>query len=137
MSNETIRIRTTPNGSDKSISMQIEQKFDYIEILSLSISQEDVYRRYCSDYGIVVGRVTVNNGFGVRNAKVSIFIPLSDEDSLNPELSGLYPYKSTLDKNHLGLKYNLLPKNNESSDTCFTPVGSFLSKRELQDNISM
>lgn len=134
MSNETIRIRTTPNGSDKSISMQIEQKFDYIEILSLSISQEDVYRRYCSDYGVVVGRVTVNNGFGVPNAKVSIFIPLSDEDSLNPELSGLYPYKSTLDKNHLGLKYNLLPKNNESSDVCFTPVGSFLSKREIQDN---
>jgi hypothetical protein len=134
MSNETIRIRTTPNGNDKTISMQIEQKFDYIEILSLTISQEDVYRRYCSDYGVVVGRVTVNNGFGVPNARVSIFIPLSDEDSLNPELSGLYPYKSTLDKNHLGLKYNLLPKNNESSDVCFTPVGSFLSKREIQDN---
>jgi len=134
MSNETIRIRTTPLGNDKTISMQIEQKFDYIEILSLSISQEDVYRRYCSDYGVVVGRVTVNNGFGVPNAKVSIFIPLTEEDDLNPEIKGLYPYKSTLDKNSDGLKYNLLPKNNESSDVCFTPVGSFLSKREIQDN---
>ena len=35
MSKETIRIRTTPNGGDKHISMQIEQKFDFIEILSL------------------------------------------------------------------------------------------------------
>jgi len=134
MSDETIRIRTTPNGDDKTVSMQIDQKFDYIEILSLSISQEDVYRRYCSDYGVVVGRVTVNNGFGVPNVKVSIFIPISDEDADNPVLYGLYPYRSTLDKNSQGFKYNLLPRGNDSGDSCYTPTGSFLNKREIQDN---
>jgi hypothetical protein len=134
MSKETIRIRTTPNGGDKHISMQIEQKFDFIEILSLSISQDDSYRRYCSDYGVVVGRVTVNSGFGVPNAKVSIFIPIDEEDKDNPEIYGLYPYENIKDKNSDGYRYNLLPKRNGTLDDCYTPTGSFYNKREIQDN---
>jgi hypothetical protein len=134
MSKETIRIRTTPNGGDKHISMQIEQKFDFIEILSLSISQDDSYRRYCSDYGVVVGRVTVNSGFGVPNAKVSIFIPIDEEDKANSEIYGLYPYENIKDKNSDGYRYNLLPKRNGTLDDCYTPTGSFYNKREIQDN---
>jgi hypothetical protein len=41
------------------------KKFDFIEVLSLKLSQEDAYRKFCSDYGVIVGRVSVNNGFGV------------------------------------------------------------------------
>ena len=134
MSKETIRIRTTPNGGDKHISMQIEQKFDFIEILSLSISQDDSYRRYCSDYGVVVGRVTVNSGFGVPNAKVSIFIPIDEEDKDDTEIYGLYPYENIKDKNSDGYRYNLLPKRNGTLDDCYTPTGSFYNKREIQDN---
>lgn len=134
MSNESIRIRTTPNDGNKSVNIELNQKFDFIEILSLKISQEDAYRRFCSDYGVVVGRVTVNTGFGVPNAKVSIFIPLTDEDKEDAVISGLYPYSAIDDKNSQGYRYNLLPKTNETSDDCFTETGSFFNKREFQDN---
>ena len=134
MSYENIRIRTTPNDGTKSVNIQLNQKFDFIEILSLKISQEDAYKRFCSDYGVVVGRVTINNGFGVPNAKVSIFIPITDEDKQDPVISGLYPYTTTQDKNSEGFRYNLLPKNNETLDDCFTETGSFFNKREFQDN---
>ncbi len=83
MSN-TIRIRTTPNGGDNYLKLKLEQDFDFIEILSLKISQEDAYRKFCSDYGVIVGRVIINNGFGVPNAKVSVFIPIDDIDKEDP-----------------------------------------------------
>jgi hypothetical protein len=134
MSNESIRIRTTPNDGSKTVNFQLNQKFDFIEILSLKISQEDAYRRFCSDYGVVIGRVTVNSGFGVPNAKVSIFIPISEEDKSDPLISGLYPHSAINDKNAGGYRYNLLPKTNETSNDCFTETGSFFNKREFQDN---
>jgi hypothetical protein len=54
---DTIRINTTPNGSDKYVKVKLDQEFDFIEILSLKLSQ-DTYRQFCSDYGIV-GRVSL------------------------------------------------------------------------------
>ena len=81
-----IRLRTTPGGEDKFLNLNIDQKFDFIEILSLTLRQEEVYQNFCSDYGVVVGRVTVNNGFGVPNAKVSIFIPIDDIDKENSQI---------------------------------------------------
>ena len=68
--NKTIRIRTTPGGDDKHLNVKIEQSFDFLEVLSLKISQEDLYPNFCSNYGVVVGRVLANQGFGVPNAKV-------------------------------------------------------------------
>ena len=133
MSN-TIRIRTTPNGSDKYLKVKLEQDFDFVEILSLKISQEDTYRKFCSDYGAIVGRVIINNGFGVPNAKVSVFIPLDDIDKSDPLINGLYPYEVITDKNSDGVRYNLLPKEAEISNECFTPIGTFPSKREILDN---
>lgn len=133
MSN-TIRIRTTPNGDDKYVKVNLEQDFDFIEILSLKISQEDTYTRFCSDYGVIVGRVTVNNGFGVPNAKVSVFIPLDDIDKTNPEIKNLYPYEVITDRNSDGVRYNLLQKDGPANNECFTSVGTFPSKREILDN---
>lgn len=130
----SVRIRTTPNGNDKYIKVNLEQNFDFIEILSLKISQEEAYRNYCSDYGVVVGRVVVNNGFGVPNAKVSIFIPIDEVDSENPTLKALYPYEVVTDKNSDGIRYNLLSNTNDTNNKCYTPVGTFPSKREVLDN---
>lgn len=131
---DNIRIKTTPGGGEKRVNLDINQKFDFIEILSLKISQDEAYRRFCSDYGVVVGRVIVNNGLGVPNAKVSIFIPVDEADLEDPEISGLYPYEITTDTDSDGISYNLLPRNNRGKDDCFTPVGTFPSKREIQDN---
>ena len=60
MSN-SFRIRTEP-GVDKSLNVLIEQEFEYLEILSLKLLPSQIYTRQCSDYGVIVGRVSINNG---------------------------------------------------------------------------
>ena len=134
---DNIRIRTTPNGSDQYLKVKIEQDFDFIEILSLNISQDKAYENFCADYGVVVGRVVINNGFGVPNVKISVFIPLDDVDKNDPLISGIYPYEVITDKDMNGVRYNLLPKESDSQDDCYTPTGTFSAKREVLDNPDM
>ena len=105
---QSYRIRTQ-TGINKSINIQLDQEFEFLEILSLKLQQEDVYAKSCAEYGVVVGRVTANNGFGLPNARVSIFIPIESIDESNPLISSIYPYKSPNDKNEDGYRYNLLP----------------------------
>lgn len=131
---KTVRIRTTPDGADKYLKVNLLQDFDFLEILSLKITQEEAYTRFSSDYGVIVGRVVINNGFGVPNAKVSVFIPLDDIDKTDFLKKSLYPYQTTLDKNGDGIRYNLLTQDSESENNCFTPVGTFPTKREVLDN---
>jgi hypothetical protein len=105
---QSYRIRTEL-GVNKTINVQLDQDFEFLEILSLKIQQSEVYTRSCSEYGVVVGRVIANGGFGVPNARVSVFIPISQVDESNPIISSIYPYKSPNDKNSDGYRYNLLP----------------------------
>ncbi len=70
MSN-SFRIRTEP-GVDKSLNVLIEQEFEYLEILSLKLLPSQIYTRQCSDYGVIVGRVSVNNGFGIPKSTIRI-----------------------------------------------------------------
>ena len=105
---QSYRIRTEL-GVNKTINVEFEQQFEFLEILSLTLQQEDIYTKSCSQYGVVVGRVTANNGFGIPNARVSIFIPIDFVDESNPIISSIYPYKSPSDKNEDGYRYNLLP----------------------------
>ncbi len=130
MSN-SYRIRTTP-GIDKSIRVTIDQEFDYLEILSLKLLSSEVYTRQCSDYGVIVGRVSVNNGFGIPNAKVSVFVPLSSEDEKNEVITTLYPYKTLTDLNEEGYKYNLLPT--EKSYSNHEPTGTFFTRKDVLTN---
>jgi len=109
---KTYRIRTSVGNStqsDKTIKVQVDQDFDFLEILSLKLTQSDVYRSFCSDYGVVVGRVVANGGYGIPNAKVSVFVPIDAVDQNDPVISALYPYKNVTDKNEDGYRYNLLP----------------------------
>ena len=109
---KSYRIRTSVGNStqsDKTIKVQVDQDFDFLEILSLKLTQSDVYRSFCSDYGVVVGRVVANGGYGVPNAKVSVFVPIDAVDQNDPVISALYPYKNVTDKNEDGYRYNLLP----------------------------
>ena len=109
---KSIRIRTEP-GVDRNINVKIDQEFDFLEILSLKLRQEDIYTQFCADYGVVVGRVIANGGVGVPNAHISIFIPIDQVDENDPVISTLYPYKSPEGKNEDGFRYNLLPYQNE------------------------
>ena len=76
----------------------------------------------CSDFGVVVGRVIINNGFGVPNAKVSVFIPLDDNDEKNEVISNLYPFKQPFDKDESGKRYNLF--SSEKNFNCHVVVGT-------------
>jgi hypothetical protein len=125
---KSYRIRTNP-GVDKSLNVQIEQDFEYLEILSLKLLQSEIYTRQCSDYGVVIGRVSVNNGFGIPNAKVSIFIPLESEDEENPIIGELYPYKTLNDVNEDGYRYNLLPYKNSYNGHRAT--GTFFDRHDV------
>lgn len=131
MQNKSIRVRTTP-GIDKNIRVELNQDFDFIEILSLKIAQEDIYESFCADYGVLVGRVISNRGFGVPNAKVSVFIPITSEDEKNDLIATLYPYKTITSKSSDGYRYNLFL----SEKTCSInqTIGTFPTKEEVLTN---
>lgn len=124
----SFRIRTQP-GVDKSVNVYLDQDFEFLEILSLKILQSQIYNRPCSDYGVVVGRVSVNNGFGIPNAKVSIFIPLDSTDAENPIISDIYPYKTVSDLNEDGYRYNLLPYVQQHGG--HVPTGTFFDRSDV------
>ena len=131
MANKSIRLRTTP-GVNKNIVVKLEQDFDFLEVLSLKLTQENLYQKFCANYGVVVGRVIANRGFGIPNAKVSIFIPVTDEDQKNTLINALYPYKTPFQRNDGGIRYNLLPSKYDCDLN--TAVGTFPSKDEVLDN---
>ena len=134
---KSYRIRTQPgeNGYLK-VNLDLKQNYDFLEILSLKISQTDEYEAFCSEYGVIAGRVDINGGFGVLNAKVSIFVPLDEADLEDPVISSIYPYGDLISdpdkRNTNGLRYNLLPSQQQTLD--HTPVGSFPTKREVLEN---
>ena len=67
-------IRIPVSSGDKLINVELKNDIDLLEILSLKFTQTDVYSSgLCSDYGVVCGRISANNGLGIPNAKVSIF----------------------------------------------------------------
>lgn len=122
---KSFRIRTTP-GEDKNIVVKVDQDFEQLEILSLKIRQQDVYDRNCADYGVVAGRVFANKGYGVSNVKVSIFVPVTDEDLENPVISSIYPFKTLEQTNEDGYRFNLLPYL--PSYPGHVPTGTFPSR---------
>lgn len=125
------RIRTQL-GVDKVLQINLDQDYDTLELLSFSFFPNDVYTRTCADFGVVCGRVFCNRGLGLMNARVSIFIPISVEDESNPIISTLYPYKSFVDFNEDGYKYNLLPYS--PSHSGHVPVGTFPDRLDALTN---
>jgi len=137
---QQIYFNTGNTGNDKYMKFTLEQEVDTLEFLSMSIETKDIYQDFNSDYGVLVGRITANGGVGIPNAKVSIFIPLADEDVDNGEISTIYPYKTPRDKDFNGKRYNLLPRvstiNHATSQwSPKQPFGSFPIKEEIVSNI--
>ena len=120
---------STNIGKDQLVKVELKQDFDLLEILSLKFTQQQTYSSLCADYGVVCGRVSVNNGFGVPNAKVSIFVPINDVDVNDPVISTLYPYKQTGDKNENNYRYNLLPARKQHGG--HTPTGTFPDQEDV------
>ena len=138
--NKSFRIKTeVGDNANKHIKLKLEQEIDEFEILSLKIDQEDVYQTFNCNHGVLVGRVLGNGAVGIPNAKVSIFIPLSEEDEDNDEIRTAYPYKTPRDKNADGKRYNLLPRVGKKNPDTGTfspkqPFGSLPIKEEFLAN---
>lgn len=122
------RIRTEI-GKDQRLTVELRQDYDLLEILSLKFTQQDIYTSLCADYGVICGRISVNDGVGIANARISVFVPLSDEDSEDPIISALYPYTSTSVRNEDGYRYNLLPSRKQH--TGHTPTGTFPDQEDI------
>lgn len=119
---QSLRIRSKL-GINQTINVPLDQEYEFLEILSLKILQADIYTRSCAEYGVIVGRITANNGFGIPNAKISVFIPIQNEDLNNPLITSVYPYTVPTDKNDDGYRYNLLPY--EKSYSKHAATGTF------------
>lgn len=127
------------NDNNAAIKILLEQNIEKIEFLSLELSTVNVYQNQNSDYGVLIGRVIANDGVGVPNAKISIFIPINDTDINNDNIYSIYPYKTPRDKNNEGKRYNLLPRVsciNPENDIIKPkqPFGSFPLKEEIITN---
>ena len=136
---QRIELNTNNKDNDKHIKIRLERNIDTLEFLSMNVSAEDVYRDFNSDYGVLVGRVLANGGIGVPNARISIFIPLSEEDENNSDIKSIYPYKTPRDVNNDGKRYNLLPRVSKKDpetdqNTPKQPFGSFPIKEEVVTN---
>lgn len=129
--NTSYRIRTNVgNTNENVVNVKLDQHYDMLEILSLRIDQENVYKTYESDYGVIVGRVIANGGFGVPNAKVSVFIESDWSDDMAMRIA--YPYNSPNSRNADGIRYNLLTDFLDKA--CYQNVGTFPNKRLVLDN---
>lgn len=128
--NKSYRIRTNIN-KDSNVLVNFTQEYETFELLSIKMKTENLYRLHNANYGIIVGRVQANGGFGVPNAKISIFIEV-DQDNENAELLAIYGYTDVFQTNSLGNTYNLLP--DEQVSDCHKKIGAFPSKRYLLDN---
>ena len=130
--NRTYRIKADVNNHDGVINIDTNllQDYDTLDILSVKISSVDMYKLHNSNYGVVVGRVLANNGFGVPNAKLSIFISADSKDG--EKVRNLYPFTNTNSRDNDGVRYNLLP--DKKVDDCHQVVGTFPNKRYMLDN---
>lgn len=120
---------STDIGIDKNLVIELQNDIDFIEILSLKFSQQDIYRTLCADYGVVCGRITANNGLGLPNARVSIFVPLNEEDENDTVISSLYPFKTVDEKDENGYRYNLLPSRKQHGG--HQPTGTFFDQKDI------
>jgi hypothetical protein len=118
-------------GIDQVLNISLKQDIDIYEVLSLKLRQENLYKLHSADYGVIVGRVLANDAFGVPNAKVTVFIPLSDVDKLRQGIRDIYPYNFVTDVDNRNVKFNTLP--NYKRFDCHQEVGSFPKKQLVLD----
>jgi hypothetical protein len=121
---------STNIGKEQKVTVELKQDYDLLEILSLKFSQKDIYTSLCADYGVVCGRITANDGFGIPNVRVSIFVEQKSTDADDPVISALYPYTdpvSQRDENNY--RYNLLPARKQHGG--HVPTGTFPDQSDI------
>lgn len=120
--------------NDTVLNVNMQQDYDFLEVLTMKLRQKDAYRLHSSNYGVIIGRVLANDAFGIPNARVSVFI---ERDTNDPTyMESLYPFSEIMGTDRKGRRYNLLPDYN--NDDCYRIVGTFPNKRlVLDDDVSL
>lgn len=130
---KSYRIHTNISN-DTILNVNMEQDFDFVEVLTMKLRQVDAYKLHSSNYGVIIGRVLANDAFGIPNAKISLFIERDTNDTT--EMEAMYPYTEINGKDRDGRRYNTLP--DFSDDKCYRVVGTFPNKRfVLDDNVAL
>lgn len=117
-------------ASDTILNVNMQQDYDFLEVLTMKLRQKDAYKLHSSNYGVIIGRVLANDAFGIPNAKISVFVERDKDDSI--ALENIYPYSEVTSRDSDGRRYNLLP--DYSNDDCYRIVGTFPNKRLVLDN---
>ena len=129
------RVRTgVGKDSPDVVQFKIDQTFEFIDLLSLKISQKNFYNKPISPIGAIAGRVLANGAVGIPNAKISIFVPYENKIWDVTE-QNLYNYVTVDTNGKEGVRYNLLP--NDSDDLCHQSVGTMPLKQGILDNGDM
>ena len=116
--------------NDTVLNVNMQQDYDFLEVLTMKLRQKDSYRLHSSNYGVIIGRVLANDAFGIPNARISVFI---ERDTNDPSyMESIYPYREVMNRDREGRRYNLLP--DYSNDDCYRIVGTFPNKRLVLDD---
>ncbi len=156
---KSIRLKTQTQGqNDNYVTLQMNQTYDFINVLSLKLPTKNIFQQFSSDFGIIAGRVNAMGGVGVPNVKVGIFIP-KDNQVISTKLARLktdiqrdririaellYQYDSIDSKDSSGKRFNLLPSKSRNrlfngwpfnmlgiGATPKTPLGTFPEKEMI------
>jgi hypothetical protein len=124
MNKYRIKTKILPE-QNQYIKVNIEQDFDVLDILTLSIYGTDAYPNPCGDWGVIIGRVVDNNSFPMENVKVGYITSLDEDDSNDITVSTIY---NSIRNN----PYPLLPNYRVNKN--HYPVGGFPSEDEVMSN---
>jgi hypothetical protein len=127
MNKYRIKTKILPE-QNQYLKVNLEQDFDVLDILTLSIYGTDAYPNPCGDWGIIMGRIVDSNSFPMENVKVGYVIPLDDNDKNDITISSIY-------NDIMGNKYPLLPKYKVNKN--HYPVGGFPSEDEVMANSAL
>src|SRR5574344_296229 len=131
---KSYRIHTKTN-IDSVITIPLKKDVSCFDILSMKLNVADTYNIPSANYGVVVGRVLGNEAFGIPNVKVSLFVPISDEDADNIDITSLYDFSSVTDTDENNKRYNVLQNSGSNGrDECYSSVGTLPIKRAVLDN---
>lgn len=124
-----MRIETKVKPEENQyLQIKLDQDFDVLSVLSLSIYGVDSYPNPCSDWGVIMGRIVDKNNFPMVNVKVGLIEKIDDVDKNNVLISGLY-------KTMVNGDYPLLPNHKVNKN--HTPIGSFPSSDEVLANTAV
>jgi len=127
MNKYRIKTKILPE-QNQYLRFNLDQDFDVLDILTLSIYGTDAYPNPCGDWGVIMGRIVDSNKFPMENVKVGYILPLDDADENDITISSIY-------NDIMGSNYPLLPKYRVNKN--HYPAGGFPSEDEVMANSAL